>query len=495
MTLMSLRGLAVDLPGSGRVLENVSLEVVPGEILAIVGESGAGKSVLARTLLGLTQADPAARVHADELTFDGTDLRSARPRRWRQLRGSDLGLVLQDALQSLDPLRTVAAEVGETPAIRGVRRRERRRQVIEALERAGLPDAETLLGRRSEELSGGMRQRVLIASAIVGGARMLIADEPTTALDATVAARVLDLLRGLADDGAGVLFITHDLLAARRIADRALVLDAGRAVETGPAGSVLTSPSHPVTRALLAALPTAAAPRDAAHTDHGTGVGIEARDVVRRYGRVTALDGVSVRVTAGRTLGVVGESGSGKSTLARVLIGAERPDAGSVHRSGEPRVRLVPQDPLGSFDPRRTVGRILRDARADNAPNPAELLARVGLDDGMLDRLPAWLSGGQRQRVAIARALAAMPNVLVCDEPVSALDVTTQAGILALLRDLQTRDGLAMVFISHDLAVVRGMADRVAVMRDGRVVEEGPTDRVYADPQHPFTRELIAAAR
>lgn len=519
MTLLSARGLTVDLPGSGRVLDDVSLAVAPGEVLAVVGESGAGKSVLARTLLGLVQADPSARVRSDELAFDGADLRRARPRAWRRLRGSAIGLVLQDALQSLDPLRTIAAEVGETLAVQRVPRAERRPRILDGLARAGLPDADGLLRRRSGELSGGMRQRALIASAIVGGAKLLIADEPTTALDATVAARVLDLLRGLADDGTAVVFITHDLHAARRIADRVMVLDGGRIVEHGPTARVFDAPTHPATRVLVAAVPTGpktgstggpesplASSADAADRRTAFRAPHHARAVVpppavlsaellmRRYGHVTAVDDVSVELRAGETLGVVGESGSGKSTLARLLIGAERPDRGFVERSGDPRVRLVPQDPLGSFDPRHTVGRILRSSHRDGAPSPAELMTRVGLDPALLDRRPSRLSGGQRQRVAIARALAASPDVLVCDEPVSSLDVTTQAGILDLLLDLQEREGLSMVFISHDLAVVRHMSDRVAVMNDGRIVEDGDTEDVYAAPTSAFTRELIAAA-
>lgn len=484
--LLTVSNLSVDLPGAGRVVDGVSLDVRPGEVLSVVGESGAGKSVLARSLLGLTQRD--GRVTADALEFDGRDMRRAGQRAWRHLRGSDIGLVLQDALQSLDPLRTVSAEVAETLQIQRVPRRERRGRVIGALRRAGLPDGASLLGRRSGELSGGMRQRVLIASAIVGGARLIIADEPTTALDATVAARILDLLRDLAAAGAAVIFITHDLAAVRRTADRVAVMEGGRVIEQGDAAAVLGSPTHPTTRALLAAIPHGAKP-----TAHSPGDElIAAQGLVRRYGATTAVDGADVDVHAGETVGIVGESGSGKSTLARLIIGAERADAGSVSRSAN-RVRLVPQDPLGSFDPRHTVRKILSLSRREGGATPEELMERVGLDAGLLARRPARLSGGQRQRVAIARALAARPDVLVCDEPVSALDVTTQAGILDLLLDLQQREGLAMVFISHDLAVVRQVSDRVLVMKNGRVVETGPTERVYADPQDPFTRELIAA--
>lgn len=500
MSLVTLRNLRVVMPGGVEALRGVDIEAVPGEVLAIVGESGAGKSVLARTLLGLTRRDR-ARVTADVFAVGGRDARRMPERAWRSVRGAEVSLVLQDALQSLDPLRTIGAEVGETLAVHGVPRAERRARVLDALEAAGLPlggparaEAAARLRQRPGELSGGMRQRALIASAIVGGAPLIVADEPTTALDATTAVRVLDLLGRLRDEGTGIILISHDLTAVARIADRIAVLDAGRVVEQGPAARILSAPEHQVTRALLAAAPRGAKPAPAAATNWPV---VEARGLVRRYrgpgGILPAVDGVDVTVRGGEVLGVVGESGSGKSTLARLLIGLERPDEGDVARTEGLRVRLVPQDPLGAFDPRHSVERILRHARRDDAPAPAELLARVGLDASILPRRPVSLSGGQRQRVAIARALAARPDVLVCDEPVSALDVTTQAGILDLLLDLQRREGLTIVFISHDLAVVRRVSDRIVVMRHGRIIEHGDTEAVFAAPTHAFTRELIAA--
>ncbi|WP_221585158.1 ABC transporter ATP-binding protein [Microbacterium sp. G2-8] len=499
-SLLSLRDLRVDLPGTGRVLDDVSIDVRAGEILGVVGASGAGKSVLARTLLGLTQDDPSARVAAERFTFDGRDLRRTPRRTWRRLRGAQIGLVLQDALQSLDPLRTVEAEVGETLRIQRVPRRDRRERILAALEQAGLPHAAGHLRQRSGDLSGGMRQRVLIASAIVGGTRLIVADEPTTALDATTAVHVLDLLGRLRDDGAAIVLITHDIHAVRRAADRLAVLDRGRIVEQGTMGDVLGTPAHAVTRSLVAAVPSGpkpaprreslAAPDDAHRPPAEL---VAAVRVTKRYRDVTAVDGVDLALSPGETLGVVGESGSGKTTLARILIGAESPDEGTVERADR-TMRLVPQDPLGSFDPRHTVERILRTARRGDAPEPVELLRRVGLDAALLLRRPARLSGGQRQRVAIARALAARPDVLVCDEPVSALDVTTQAGILDLLLTLQRDEGLAMVFISHDLAVVRRVSDRLLVMQAGRVVDRGATEDVYARPASAFTRDLIAAS-
>ena len=499
---LEVRGLRVALPGAGEVLRGIDLSLSPGECLGIVGESGAGKSVLARTLLGLAQDDSSARVTGDALRVAGTDLLAAGRRARRRMRGRDIGLVLQDALQSLDPLRTIGAEVSESLAVRGVARRDRRRMVLDALEAAGLPGGETLLGKRSGELSGGMRQRALIASAIVGAPAVLIADEPTTALDATTAVHVLDLLGELRDRGTALILISHDLNAVARVADRVAVLDAGRVVEQAPTSRLLESPAHPTTRALLAAVPRGPKPATGPSAPSGSSASapaspeffLAAQGVTRSYDGVAAVDDASVEVRSGEVLGVVGESGSGKSTLARLLIGAESPDRGDVETSSPaPRVRLLPQDPLASFDPRHRVGRILALSRRDGAPSEEELLAQVGLDASLLARRPATLSGGQRQRVAIARALAGVPDLLVCDEPVSALDVTTQAGVLELLTRLQRERGLGMLFISHDLAVVRQISDRVAVMRDGRIVEQGGTERVYAQPQHPFTAELIAA--
>jgi peptide/nickel transport system ATP-binding protein len=521
--VLDLVGLRVAFPGVGEVLRGVDLRVAPGECVAVVGGSGAGKSVLARTLVGLTGESGPARVGADRFDLLGRDVRGLGERRWRAVRGRDVGLVLQDALQSLDPLRTVGAEVAEALAVRRPGRRpvpraERDRRVREVLAEVGLPDPDVRARQRSGELSGGMRQRALIAAALVTRPPLLVADEPTTALDATVAARVLDLLAGLRDRGTALVLVTHDLAAVARVADRVVVLDAGAVVEEGPVARVLHEPAHPVTRALVAAARLADGPGDVPAPGAPVLVG---QDLHRSFalpggGRVAAVDGVDVEVRAGEAVGLVGGSGSGKTTLARLLLAADQPDSGVVtldggpwsalperaRRAVRPRVRLVPQDPLGSFDPRATVRDVLRGAvRAGAAlrdvpaavPTPEDLIARVHLPADVLDRRPRTLSGGQRQRVAIARALATEPRVLVLDEPVSALDVQVQAAVLDLLVELRRRDGLTLVLVSHDLGVIRRVCDTVLAMSGGRVVERGPVAEVFAAPEHPVTRELLAA--
>ncbi|HLS73592.1 MAG TPA: ABC transporter ATP-binding protein [Actinomycetaceae bacterium] len=563
--VLDVAGLDVSFAGVGPVLRDVDLSLAPGRCLAVVGESGAGKSVLARTLVGLAgEGGAPATVTARRLSVAGQDVRSAGTRQWRRLRGDRVGFVLQDALQSLDPLRTVGAEVAESLRVRGVGRVERQRRAIDALELAGLDSPATRAAQRSGELSGGMRQRALIASAIIANPSLLIADEPTTALDATVASGVLDLLGRLRDEGTALLLVSHDLAAVARLADDVLVLDGGRVVEHGPASEVLHRPRHEVTRALLDAVPrgprapaqrgprhpaphpnpsaphshphlpadssipadqpndpsAVSSPADSsipvasAHSGEGEPV-LRATGLQQRYrlpggGTVTALDDVDLVVERGQAVGVVGESGSGKSTLARMLVAAEQPDAGTVELGGAPwsqlperrrrprrhLVRLVPQDPLGSFDPRWTAGKILQTSLRVSGSDrtPAELLELVRLPATTLARRPRSLSGGQRQRLAIARALAADPAVLVLDEPVSALDVTVQAAILDLLVDLQERTGTALVLISHDLAVIRQVCETVAVMQDGRVVERGPVEEVWANPTAPFTRALLEAS-
>ena len=591
--------------GPVRAVRDVSFTVDAGECLAIVGESGSGKSVTARTLVGLTGRR--ARVSADELSFHGTDLRALGESQWRRVRGRRIGLVLQDALVSLDPLRTVGAEVGEALRIHdSVSRRETADRVRELLAQVGIPDPDQRAKSYPHQLSGGLRQRALIASALAAGPELLVADEPTTALDVTVQAQVLDLLGELRDGGTSLLLISHDLAVVGRLADRIAVMHGGLIIEHGPAATVLGKPQHPYTQALLAAVPgthskgtrlsaagqpgPAAGPLGCPYAERcpraddrcraelpspvrseGTGEpshGARAHTVVCWHPGASPLPGpagavpdvsgpapdavqpgidtaasasavisvsgiskrfrspggglrdavvdVSFELRPGEALGVVGESGSGKTTVARIVLGLAEPDEGTVLFEGEPwsgakerdrrlrrpRIQAIYQDPLGSFDPRFNVGRIIGEAaaagnaglrRGEVRERSVALLEQVGLPAGVLARRPLELSGGQRQRVAIARALASRPDVLVCDEPVSSLDVSIQAQILDLLVDLQRDVGVALLFISHDLGVIRHISDRVIVMKDGRIVESGAAEEVFTRPEQPYTRALLAA--
>ncbi|MEE6166407.1 MULTISPECIES: ABC transporter ATP-binding protein [unclassified Mycolicibacterium] len=510
------------------VVRGVSFDVAPGECFAIVGESGSGKSVTARTLLGLSGAT--AHVSATRLELQGRSVLGNRDRDWRRIRGRQVGFVLQDALVSLDPLRTVGSEIAETLRLHRFGGRARRRErVLELLEAVGVPEPELRARQLPHQLSGGQRQRALIASAIALDPPLLIADEPTTALDVTVQAQILELLQSMKERGTGLILISHDLAVVTRLADRVAVMRNGLLVEQGPVASVLAQPAHPYTRTLLDAVP-------AAHRKGTRLSGTPVREVVpapRRDGVLLAAEGlrkaftgpdgvqraavedVSFTLGVGETLGIVGESGSGKTTTARLALALLEPDAGTVTLAGEPwsgvpeaqrrsrrrRISVVYQDPLGSFDPRWTVRRIIEDALpAEVYGDPdarrdrtAELLADVGLPAEHLDRRPLLLSGGQRQRVAIARALAPEPDVIVCDEPVSALDLTIQAQVLDLLTDLQQRLGLSYLFISHDLGVIHHMADRVLVMRNGRVIESGTAAEIFDSPSDPYTQTLLAS--
>ncbi|MFF1541843.1 dipeptide ABC transporter ATP-binding protein [Microbacterium sp. NPDC058269] len=493
---LEVRGLRIAFDGKP-VVRGVTFTVERGECVAIVGESGAGKSLTARALLGLTPAD--ADVTLDELLVDGTDAVGLSERAWRDLRGTGIALVSQDALVSLDPLRRIGAEVAEPLLLhRIVRGRAARAgRVRELLARVWMPDPERRSRQHPHELSGGLRQRALIASALAAAPAVLVADEPTTALDATVQARILGLLREIADAGTALVFISHDFAAVRRIADRVLVMKDGIVVESGPVAEVLESPRHEYTKQLIAATihePRASAPAESAPV-------LIAGDVSRSFDAVPAVIDASFTVKDGQTLGIVGESGSGKTTLARMIVGVDAPDSGTLRWTAERRVQLVHQNPLGAFDPRWTIGRSLREGleaggvpRPERAARVAELLAEVGLAPELADRRPSALSGGQRQRAAIARALAADPQVLVLDEPVSALDPSVRERVLRLLARLQRERQLTMILVSHDLDVVGAVADEVLVMQDGRIVEQGTTAEVFTAPQHPFTRELLEAS-
>nr|WP_201470059.1 ABC transporter ATP-binding protein [Microbacterium hydrocarbonoxydans] len=494
---LELEGLHIDFGGTA-VVDGVSLAVSPGECVAIVGESGAGKSLTARALLGLTPGE--ARVQVDRMLIDGHDVTRFTERRWRALRGAGIALVSQDALVSLDPLRRVGAEIAEPLLLHGLAsgRAAVRERVHDLLRRVWMPDPVRRARQYPHQLSGGLRQRALIASAIAAEPAVLVADEPTTALDATVQARILGLLRDIADAGTAVVFISHDFAAVRRIADRVLVMRNGVVVESGAVGDVLGSPQHDYTRRLIASTvhePRTAPPGSAQPVLVG-------RTLTKRFGDLVAVHEASFVVGEGRTLGIVGESGSGKTTLARMIVGVEKPDDGDLRWAGDQRVQLVHQNPLGAFDPRWTIGRSLREAlaaggvpRRQRPARVVELLAEVDLDPVLATRRPSALSGGQRQRAAIARALAADPQVLVLDEPVSALDPSVRERVLQLLLRLQRDRRLTMVFVSHDLDVVGAVADEVVVMQDGVIVEQGAVTEVFASPQHPFTQELLEASR
>ncbi|MET0698358.1 MAG: ABC transporter ATP-binding protein [Mycobacterium sp.] len=519
--------------GTGRepVVGGVSFEVAPGECFAIVGESGSGKSVTARTLLGLAGAG--AHVQATTLELQGKSVLENRDRDWRRVRGREVGFVLQDALVSLDPLRTVGREIGETLRLHRFGSRARRRdRVLELLTAVGVPEPELRARQLPHELSGGQRQRALIASAIALDPPLLIADEPTTALDVTIQAQILDLLAAMKERGTGLILISHDLSVVSRLADRVAVMRHGLLVEQGTVAEVLTAPSHPYTRTLLDAIPAAhrkgtrlsagaLPPTDPALVRPASdAVLLEAENLVKRFRgpdgvERTAVAGVSFHIGVGETLGIVGESGSGKTTTAQLALALLAPDEGTVRLNGaawseateaqrRPRRRqisVIYQDPLGSFDPRWTVRRIVEDAvpvelypdSGSRRQRAVALLTDVGLTEDHLDRRPLLLSGGQRQRVAIARALAPEPALIVCDEPVSALDVTIQAQVLDLLAGLQERLGLSFLFISHDLGVIHHVADRVLVMRDGKVVESGTAAEIFTNPQDPYTRQLLAS--
>jgi len=522
--LVDIRDLRVSFNGVP-VVHGVSLQLHAGQCLALVGESGSGKSVTARTLVGLT--GQGAQVQAQRLAFAGRDLLGVDEATWQRLRGGHIGFVMQDALGSLDPLRRVGAEIEEPLLLHtGLGAEQRRLRVLELLRQVGVPEPEVRARQYPWQLSGGLRQRALIASAIACQPRLLIADEPTTALDATVQAQILDLLEQLRERDNSLLMVSHDLAVVARLADWVAVMRGGAVVEQGSAEQILQDPQDPYTQRLLSAAravhfqrPVGPALALVENAVSEQPVLLEARGLGKSFkgpdGQLReVLKDVSLTLRAGQTLGVVGESGSGKSTLGRILLGLERPEHGSVQFDGEDwlglsgeqqrlarqGIQVVFQDPLASFDPRFTVLRVLSEALAQagvprglRRTEAARLLERVQLPTALLDRRPLELSGGQRQRIAIARALAMKPRVLVLDEPVSALDVSVQARILALLAELKAELNLACLFISHDLGVVEQVSDQVLVMQGGRVVEQGSAAQVLRQPRHAYTRALLDA--
>lgn len=546
--LLDVDGLAVSYTVDGETrpaVTDVSFSVDRGEVVAIVGESGSGKSTTAHAVIHLLARN--ARVEAGAIRFDGEDLAGLSPRAWREVRGRRIGLIPQDPGTSLNPVKRVGRQVGEPLVIHGLAsRRAADRQAVQLLGLAGIPEPEARAQQFPHQFSGGMRQRALIAAALAAEPQLVIADEPTSALDVTVQKQILDHIDALADTlGTAVLLITHDLGVAADRADRIIVMQHGRIVEQGPADAVLGDPQHPYTRALIAAAPGLRATdvrrddptarieereereerEDRANEHDGRAEpgsapllevsGLRKEFVLPGRRRLVAVDDVSFTVGRGETLAVVGESGSGKSTTARLALRLEQPTAGGIRfdgvdlvtagreqlRSLRRRFQLVYQSPYASLDPRFTIADVIDEPlrafgigdRTRRAARVRELLDRVALPADTAGRRPAELSGGQRQRVAIARALATDPDLVVLDEAVSALDVSVQAQILDLLVDLQQQLGVSYLFISHDLAVVREISDRVAVMQKGRVVEQGPTAEVLTRPREEYTRRLIDA--
>ncbi|MEV6100941.1 ABC transporter ATP-binding protein [Nocardia sp. NPDC051981] len=520
--LLSIEGLQVEYRGSTgttAAVRGVSLEVRRGETVALVGESGSGKSTLAHAVIGLLNG---GRITAGAIGFAGERLEHASQRALQRIRGARIGLVPQDPGTSLNPVLRIGDQVGEVLRIHGrADRRTARHEAVRILEQAGLDRPEVRAGQYPQDLSGGQRQRVLIGIALACGPELVIADEPTSALDVTVQRRILDhLAQRTAESGTAVLLITHDLAVAAERADRIAVMQNGLIIETGTAAEVLGNPQHEYTKRLIAAAPTLDLdqhPRPVREpaTPLVSATGLRKSFRVTRDFTVTAVDDVSLEINRGETLAVVGESGSGKSTTARIIARLATPDAGTVTFDGQDitalkgaglralrrRIQVVYQNPYVSLNPKLSIGTIVSEPlqafgigdRRSRRATAAELLDQVALPAAYLDRRPAELSGGQRQRVAIARALALRPDLLVLDEPVSALDVSVQAQILDLLERLQTDLDLAYLFISHDLAVVRRLADRVAVMRQGCVVETATTAELFGNPQNDYTRELLAA--
>jgi oligopeptide/dipeptide ABC transporter ATP-binding protein len=517
VTLLSIEGLTVSLPkGADRpnAVEGVSFTLDPGEVLCIVGESGSGKSVSAAALTGLLP--PGLAITAGRILFEGKDLCGASASAMRALRGARIGTVFQEPMTALNPLMRVGDQVAE---VMRVHNQPVGRRVGELLEAVGLPDPARIARSYPHALSGGQRQRVMIATALALEPAILIADEPTTALDVTTQKQILALIRDIQRRrGTGVLFITHDFGVVAEIADRVAVMQRGQIVEQGTASAVLSAPQHPYTQALIAAVPHRAAaariPLEGKPVLELAGVGktYRNRGIFSAGRTVHAVQAASLQIRRGETLGLVGESGSGKSTLARCVVRLVVADEGAISFDGtdlrplsraawkpyRKRIQMVFQDPYASLNPRRRVGDILAEgpithgvSRSAARARATELLALVQLDPGAADRFPHEFSGGQRQRIGIARALAMDPEVLIADEPVSALDVSVQAQILALLEDLRVRLGLTMLFITHDLRVAAQICDRVAVMRRGVIVEQGRTDEVFARPAHEYTRALL----
>ncbi|WP_102225956.1 ABC transporter ATP-binding protein [Acidimangrovimonas sediminis] len=522
--VLDIRDLRVSFRQDGKITEavkGVSFSVGRGETVALVGESGSGKSV---TALSTVQLLGEAAEVSGSVTYMGREMVGAPEAQLRAVRGNDISFIFQEPMTSLNPLHTLEKQITESLALhQGLRGAKARARVIELLTKVGIRDPEERLGAYPHQLSGGQRQRVMIAMALANGPDLLIADEPTTALDVTIQATILDLLADLKrDEGMSLLFITHDLGIVRRIADRVCVMQGGEIVEEGPTAEIFANPRHPYTQKLLAAEPTGrpgpvkpGAEEIVATKGLRVWFPIQRGFLRRTVGHVKAVNAANISVRAGETLGVVGESGSGKTTLALAvmrLISSEGPIVylgkdiqGWKTRAMRPLRRdmqIVFQDPFGSLSPRMTVEQIIAEGLGVHGTAPgkdrrqmvSEIMAEVGLDPAAMERYPHEFSGGQRQRIAIARAMILRPRLVVLDEPTSALDMTVQVQIVDLLRDLQRRHGLAYLFISHDLRVVRALSHKVMVMRAGDVIETGEGDAVFDAPREEYTRALLAAA-
>ncbi|WP_423494702.1 ABC transporter ATP-binding protein [Microbacterium esteraromaticum] len=542
--LLQVSGLAVDfttMDGVVHAVEGVDLEIAPGETVAIVGESGSGKSTTAMAVIGLLASG--GRVADGSIRLDGRELVGASESEMQKIRGRDIGMVPQDPMSNLNPVAKIGTQVAETLLAHGLATRsDVKQKVVEALSAAGLPDPERRAKQYPHELSGGLRQRALIAIGLACRPRLLIADEPTSALDVTVQQTILDQLGEMTRElGTAVLLITHDLGLAAERAQRVVVMHRGRVVEQGNARQILENPQHAYTQSLVSAAPSIAAARlqpevfegaqvaESAEADAGaaTPEGSEAANIVEieglrkvypvrgRADDFIAVDDVSLAIPRGKTVAIVGESGSGKTTTARMLLKLIEPTAGTIRFEGRDiqnfdkaqdrefrqRVQPIFQDPYSSLNPMFTIGRLIgeplefykRGNRAERRARVLKLLDDVALPASMMQRYPSELSGGQRQRVAIARALALSPDLIVCDEPVSALDVLVQDQILTLLGDLQKEYGLSYLFISHDLAVVRLISDYVCVMKDGALVEAATSEEIFTNPRDPYTRTLLAS--
>jgi ABC-type microcin C transport system duplicated ATPase subunit YejF len=523
--ILQVRDLHVEFEtndGTVHAVKGIDLDVFPGETVAIVGESGSGKSQTTMAMMGLLASNGRARGSAK---YRGQELVGLPERDLNRVRGEKITMIFQEPMTSLDPLYRIGRQIAE-PLIyhRGLSTKAARARVLELLELVGIPNPAQRIDAYPHELSGGQRQRVMIAMALANDPDVLIADEPTTALDVTIQAQILALLAELQQKlGMAIVFITHDLGIVKRFADRVYVMRYGEVVEEGSTAGLFDAPKHPYTQMLLAAEPTGR--KEPVEPD--APILLEGRNVevvfggggswfTRSGGEVRAVDNISIALRQGQTIGIVGESGSGKSTLGRALLrllhseGVVRFDGQDISDADKHRMRplrrqmqLVFQDPFGSLSPRMTVGQIVTEGLKVHAPEilgadrdkrAIEVLEEVGLDPAMRNRYPHEFSGGQRQRIAIARAMVLKPKVVVLDEPTSALDRSVQKQIVDLLRDLQKAHGLSYLFISHDLAVVHAMADHIVVMKQGKIVEQGPTDAIFDDPKEAYTKALMAAA-